>query len=158
MIHDFNADEIFEMAEKMEKNGANFYRNAAQTVNNDKNKKMLLTLAAMEVEHEKIFAEMREALTDIEKKATVFDPVGESVVYLKALVDTKVFFEKEIDTRSIKEILKDALQAEKDSIVFYLGMKEMVPEKLGRAHLEKIIKEEMDHIKVISKELASISF
>ncbi|MBA4367821.1 MAG: rubrerythrin [Desulfobacterium sp.] len=155
MSYDFNADEIFKMAEQMEKNGAAFYRNAAKNVTEGKNKEMLLKLAAMEDAHEKTFTRMRAALTDQEKAATVFDPQGETVLYLKALVDTRVFFKKEIDTTSMRDILKEALLAEKDSIVFYLGMKEMVPEKLGKAHLEDIIKEEMNHIKMIGRELSA---
>ena len=156
MSYDFNADEIFKMAEQMEKNGAAFYRNAAKNVTEEKNKEMLLKLAAMEDEHEKIFVRMRSELTDRERAATVFDPQGEAVLYLKALVDTRVFFNKEIDTTSMKDILKEALIAEKDSIVFYLGMKEMVPEKLGKSRLDSIIKEEMNHIKLIGRELSAI--
>ena len=30
MMYDFNADDIFEMAEQLERNGAAFYRNAAK--------------------------------------------------------------------------------------------------------------------------------
>lgn len=156
MSYDFNADEIFEMAEQMERNGAAFYRNAAENVADQANKDMLLKLAAMEDDHEKTFADMRAALTAQEKTSTVFDPDGEVVLYLKALVDTRVFFKKEIDTTSMKEILKEALLAEKDSIVFYLGMKEMVPEKLGKSRLEDIIREEMGHIKIIGKELTAV--
>ena len=155
MNYDFNADEIFEMAEQMERNGAQFYRNAAQNITGGKNKEMLLRLADMEVEHEKTFIDMRAALTKQERMTNVFDPEGEAVLYLKALVDTRVFFQKEIDTTSMKEILKEALLAEKDAIVFYLGMKDMVPEKLGKAHLENIIKEEMEHIRLIGRELSS---
>lgn len=75
------------------------------------------------------------------------------MLYLRALADTRVFFEKEIDTSSIETILKDAITAEKDSIVFYLGMREAVPEKMGRSRLDDIIKEEMDHIRMLSKAL-----
>jgi rubrerythrin len=39
--------------------------------------------------------------------------------------------------------------------VFYLGMKEAVPEQLGRKRLDEIIKEEMGHIRLLSKELAA---
>ena len=53
------------------------------------------------------------------------------------------------------EILKSAIEAEKDSIVFYLGMKEAVPENLGKDRIETIIKEEMGHIRVLSRELVS---
>ena len=53
------------------------------------------------------------------------------------------------------EILKSAIEAEKDSIVFYLGMKEAVPENLGKGRIETIIKEEMGHIRLLSKELVT---
>jgi len=157
MNYEFNADEIFKMAEQMERNGARFYRNAAEGVTDEKNRDMLLKLAAMEDDHEKTFAEMRAALTDQEKVANIFDPEGESILYLKALVDTRVFFKKEIDTTSMKEILKEALLAEKDAIVFYLGMKDMVPEELGQSRLEAIITEEMLHIRLLGKELESVT-
>jgi len=52
--------------------------------------------------------------------------------------------------------LKAAITAEKDSIVFYLGMKEAVPENLGKGRIEKIIKEEMGHIKFLSSKLISL--
>ena len=153
MIYDFNADDIFEMAEQMERNGAEFYRAAAQAVSDADAKKFLLELAAMEDEHEKTFAGMRASLTDGEKASTVFDPDGESVHYLRALADTRVFFQKEMDASSMETILKDAITAEKDSIVFYLGMRDAVPEKMGRDRLDDIIKEEMGHIRLLSKEL-----
>jgi len=155
MSYDFNADEIFEMAEQMERNGADFYRKAAEAATDDQNREMLLKLAEMEDEHEKTFNAMRVELAGREKEATVFDPQDESINYLRALVDTRVFFKKEIDITSMKEIFKEALMAEKDSIVFYLGMKDMVPEKLGKTRLDDIIKEEMEHIKIIGKKLSA---
>ena len=156
MAFDFNADEIFEMAEQMERNGARFYRDAAERMEEGRNRELLARLADMEVEHEKTFAEMRNGLTDQDKQGTVFDPAGETVQYLKALVDTRVFFKKEIDTNSMRDILKEALLAEKDAIVFYLGMKDLVPENRGKKQLDYIIKEEMEHIKLIGRELSSV--
>ena len=155
MSFDFNADEVFEMAEQLEKNGADFYRSSAANITDEKNKKVLLGLAAMEDEHEKIFAGMRASLTAAQKESTTFDPGEETLAYLKALVDTRVFFKKEIDTTSMKEILKAALVAEKDSIVFFMGLKDMVPVNLGKNRLEDIIKEEMSHIKLIGGMLAA---
>jgi rubrerythrin len=155
MIYDFNADEVFEMAEQMERNGAKFYRDAAETVADSANKEMLMSLSKMEETHEKIFKSMRAELTAAEKASTVFDPSGEASLYLRALVDSRVFFKKEIDVTSMVEILKSAIEAEKDSIVFYLGMKEAVPENLGKGRIEAIIKEEMGHIRLLSKELVA---
>jgi rubrerythrin len=153
MSYDFNADDVFEMAEQMERNGGKFYRTAAENTEDAANKEFLLELAAMEDQHEKTFKAMRAELSAGDKASTVFDPEGEAALYLRALADTRVFFEKEIDVTSLKKILKSAIEAEKDSIVFYLGMKEMVPEKYGKGRLDHIIKEEMGHVRLLSGKL-----
>jgi len=155
MSYDFNVDEVFEMAEQMERNGAKFYRNAAETAADPSKKEMLIGLSKMEEAHEKIFETMRAELSSAEKASTVFDPSGEASQYLRALVDSRVFFEKDIDVTSMVEILKSAIEAEKDSIVFYLGMKEAVPKKLGKDRIEAIIKEEMGHIQMLTKHLVA---
>ena len=155
-MYDFTADDVFEMAEQLERNGATFYRDAARHTDNPEYKKLLETLSAMEIEHEKIFINLRSELSGNEKASTVFDPQNESIPYLRALADTKVFFEKEIDFSSTESVLKAAILTEKDSIVFYLGMKEMVPEKYGKDKLDNIIKEEMGHIRILSKELKKL--
>lgn len=152
-MYDFNADDIFEIAEQLERNGAKFYRSAAESVGDQNAKAFLLRLADMEDDHEKTFSKMRSELTADEKAATVFDPEGEAVHYLQALADTRVFFEKEMDVSSMEAIFKDAITAEKDSIVFYLGMRDAVPGSMGRSRLDDIIKEEMGHIRLLSKEL-----
>jgi rubrerythrin len=155
-MYDFNADEIFEMSEQLEKNGATFYTKAAAGAVDPAAKQLLLELAAMEVEHQKTFADLRAQLTDKDKQMLVFDPQGETAQYLKALVDTRVFFEKEIDMASLEAILKEAITAEKDSIVFYLGMKDMVPNGVGKDRIDGIIKEEMGHIRQLSRELTTL--
>lgn len=157
MSVDFNADEVFEIAEQIERNGAKFYRKAAKNITNANKKKLLLSLAEMEDEHEQTFKTMRSALSRDEKVMTTFDPDGESERYLQSLADTRVFYEKDIDSTSLKEILKTAITAEKDSIVFYVGMKDVVPAHLGKDKLDGIIKEEMSHIRLLSKELMELS-
>ena len=156
MAYDFNADEIFEMAEQIERNGASFYRKAAESIDDPAGKKLLLNFAAMEDEHEKTFAALRKDLSEKEKTATTFDPEGEAALYLRALSDVRVFFEKKIDTSSMENILREAILAEKDSIIFYLGMKEMVPENFGKTKIDAIIKEEMAHIKLLSGKLVAL--
>jgi rubrerythrin len=156
MSYDFNADEIFEIAEQIEKNGAAFYRQAADSVEQPEVKAFLTDLAKMEDDHQLVFANLRSELGAAEKKTTVFDPQDEAAQYLKALADTRVFFEKEIDTSTLEAILKDAIGAEKDSIVFYLGMKSLVPDALGKGRLDDIINEEMSHINLLSRKLLDV--
>jgi len=152
MSIDFNADEIFEMAEEIERNGARFYRKAAEGKEDTHSHQLLLDLAAMEDEHEKLFASMRKDLSKQERASDVFDPYNEAALYLRAMADGAVFNVKKdpsedlTGSESMEDILRRAIGLEKDSIVFYLGMKEMVPERLGRPKVEAIIKEEMKHI------------
>jgi len=154
---EFNADEVFEIAEQIERNGAKFYRKAAENITNEDKKKFLIHLAEMEDEHEQTFKTMRSQLTQDEKIMTTFDPEGESEKYLRALADTCVFYEKEIQSTSLEKIFTTAITAEKDSIVFYLGMKDVVPGHLGKQKIDGIIKEEMEHIKLLSNESLAIS-
>lgn len=156
MSYNFNADEIFEIAEQIERNGANFYRTAAENITDEDKKKLLIHLAEMEDDHEKTFKTLRDELSANEKTMTTFDPEDEAVDYLRLLADTRVFYEKEVDVTSLNEVFKTAITAEKDSIVFYLGMKNVVPSHQGKEWLDRIIKEEMDHISLLSKELLEL--
>jgi rubrerythrin len=161
MTIDFNADEIFEMAEQIERNGARFYRRAAEGESEPGDRAMLLELAAMEDAHEKTFASMREDLSALEDLAKTYDPHGEAVSYLRAMADGHVFDVKADPTeflnnqRSTVDILQKAIGFEKNSIVFYLGMREMVPKRLGKDNIDRIIREEMRHIVLLSRELAA---
>ena len=156
MQYDFNANEILQMAEQLERNGADFYRKSIEKIQDPAGKELLLSLAEMEDQHEKTFADLRSKLTASEKAQTVFDPEGETVRYLKALADSKVFFEKTIDTDNMEGILKEAITAEKDSILFYLGLKDAVPEALGKDKIDAVIKEEMSHINLLTRELVAL--
>ena len=165
MSYRFNADEIFEMAEQIERNGAKFYRQMAENISDDPVRELFSDLAAMEDEHEKVFSAMRAELPDKEREPTVFDPEGEGVLYLRALADLRVFNEKAKEgftpienlsgEEKIERIFLEAVGREKESIVFYLGMKEAVPENLGKEKIDSIIKEEMNHIRLLSNKLAS---
>ena len=159
----FNADEIFEMAEEIERNGARFYRRAAKGAGESRTRHRLLELASMEEDHEKIFASMRKELADQQWAALAYDPQGEVALYLQAMAAGKVFDVKSDPTKrlsgkeTMEEILHIAIGLEKDSIIFYLGIKDMVPEELGKDKIDRIIKEEMSHITTLTEELAALS-
>ena len=158
----FNADEIFEMAEEIERNGAKFYREAAGKTSDADIKKMLLELAAMEDGHEKTFVQMRKELSEAEKETTTFDPDNEVAQYLQTLADFhgtegKISpTEKLTGQESMTDVLKIALQAEKNSIAFYVGIKDLVPNKAGKDKIQSIIIEEMAHVATIGGKLQVI--
>ena len=68
---DFNADEVFEIAEQIERNGVKFYRSAAEKIQDADKKKLLTDLAEMEVEHEQTFKALRSELSVDEKIQTL---------------------------------------------------------------------------------------
>ncbi len=95
MPNEFNANDIFEVAIKIEQNGAKFYRDAAKKIDDEKNKQFLTELAAMEDGHEATFAGLQKELKGDETAPTFFDPENENALYLKALADARVFAKKE---------------------------------------------------------------
>lgn len=158
----FNADEIFEMAEEIERNGAKFYRKATGSTSDKASKKLLFDLAVMEDGHVKIFQDMRRQLTDKEKEPIVYDPDNEAAQYLQAMADMhgcegKISPVKELTGReSMREILTIALNAEKESVVFYFGLRGFVPGAAGKDKVEKIINEEIGHINVLNQKLVDL--
>ena len=154
----FNADEIFEMAEQIERDGAKFYRKAAQSAD-DEGRDLLLRLADMEDDHEKTFAAMRSELTDAKERYTP-DPDNQAALYLQAVADGKVFgldpSEDLSGTESMEDILTTAIGLEKDSVVFYESMKEIVQTTAGGEKVAAIITEEVGHIVDLRNQLEAL--
>ena len=152
MSYDFNADEVFQMAIRIEANGARFYRKAAELQSDAENRAFLEKLASMEDGHQATFEKMKATITAAEKAATVFDPQGESAQYLAAMADTHggegspSAADALTGRESMLEIIDIAIGLEKESILFYLGLKDLVPPRLGQEKLYDIISEERRHI------------
>jgi rubrerythrin len=96
MMYDVTANDVFEMAVQLERNGAKFYGEAAQNTENPAYKKLLAARAKMEIGHEKTFSELRSELWVNEKASTVFDPQNESAFYFRAPADTNIFLKKRL--------------------------------------------------------------
>lgn len=152
----FNADEIFEIAEQIERNGAMFYRKAAEPAEGG-NRDLLLQLAAMEEDHRETFAAMRAGLTEADKRSITPNPGNQALLYLQAMAYGKVFSadpsEGMTGTEPMEEILNTAIDLEKDSIVFYEGLKAVVPATAGKERVEAIIDQELGHIVDLTKQL-----
>lgn len=156
MAYHFSADEIFEMAKQLEVNGAKFYREASENIEGEAEKAFLIALAEMEDNHKKTFEEMHEEFKVLVQGQEMFDPEGQAILYLKALADTKIFFKKDPPGKEMENILHSAIRAEQDSVIFYLGMCELVSDKLGKSRVDAIIKEELEHIRILSMKLTEL--
>ena len=106
----------------------------------------------MEDTHKSTFTKMSSNVTEAEKTQQVFDPEGEAEKYLAAMADTHggegspSAADKLTGSETMEEILKIAIGLEKESILFYLGIKDMVPPKFGQDKVDAIIEEERRHV------------
>jgi rubrerythrin len=159
----FNADEVFEMAEQIERNGAKFYREAASRTADKNLKGMFLQMADMEDGHLKTFQQMRKELAAQEKEATAFDPYDEAALYLQTMADAKgsegmkAPDVKLTGNESPAELLEIAIGAEKNSVLFYVGLKDLVSAQAGRDKVEAIIREEVGHVADLKRQLTAMN-
>ena len=158
MSYRLNADEVFEMAEQMERNAALFYGRAAELTAGAATKQALLGLADMEREHERTFASIRASLVKPEEREPqVFDPAGENLDYLLAWADRSVF---KVDDDPLAALGGDysptavftaAIGKEKDSVVFYEGIGPYLADKRDVGRVHAIIQEEIGHIALLAR-------
>jgi len=154
----FNADEVLAMAERIERNGQGFYLQAASMAQGTEAGKLLADLAVWEKGHEALFKTMRKDLSEREKESTAFDPYDEIALYLQAMADRNVFATDDIDparllegSESDRDILEIALEFERSSILFFMGLGRLVSSTLGREKVWKVIDEETSHIAWLEK-------
>ncbi|MBI4966301.1 MAG: ferritin family protein [Desulfomonile tiedjei] len=148
------ADDVFAMAVRIEENGNAFYEGAAGKTDDPQVKKLFEDLALMEAGHIQAFKALRSQLPG-SSTAPVWDPEGLAESYLQAAADTHIFTVEAAKPRlaAVKtpvEALDMALQFEKDSMAFFLGMKEILPDASGKSELDKLIAQEMDHYRMIT--------
>jgi rubrerythrin len=155
----FNAFEVFEIAEQIERNGAKFYRMAAELFDGAPVRKMFLELVNWEARHQEVFRDMRKQLYEQKGKVSDFRPEGilsaPRVMAGLAVFGIKPDPSDELTGKeTVKDVLKKAVEKEKDSIVYYTGLKDFVSGQAGKDKIDDIIKEEFRHIRILNESLA----
>jgi len=154
----WSADDIFELAERMEIEGAKFYRRAASFADDPEVANLFSDLAAQEDEHKRTFERIRKQMRRDLKVDDSWDPQGILRMYLQAWVSGQVFDIKASPSDLLskndtpEKILNMAIGLEKDSIAYYYGIRSSVPEGEEREWVDLIIQEEMKHIFDLTKE------
>ncbi len=149
----FSGSELINIAIGIERRGIAFYEVMARSTKNAVARDIFLYLADMERQHARIFQDM---LGEADKYQLPETRAGEYTAYLQALVDSAVFTDdmvtSEMATRAESDIeaLELAISAEKDSILFYYEMKDIMPER-AQPTVNKIIAEEKAHLRQLSE-------
>ncbi len=149
----FTAGELYDIAVGIEKNGAAYYGSLSEVAADEELKDIYRGLADMERHHIAVFQSLRAGAGS----GPVVPPVDEAEyeAYLKALIDSSVFTDDSVAKQLARnaagpgEALQLALGAEKDSILFYSEMRDLVPQR-EREAVERIITEERKHVRELS--------
>ena len=144
----FYASEIVKVALLIEQNGGTFYGLLADKMSNPSVKNLFLQLVEEERKHFQVFSELLS-------RANHWEPVGMYAVeyksYMDYLASQNVFTEEKTCQEVTGKITTDqaaleyACGFEKDSILFYEGMKKYVPDNEIET-IEKIINAEAKHL------------
>jgi len=154
----FNAFEVFEIAEQIERNGINFYIRAAELFDDPNTSEMFLRLAEWERDHERLFVRMKQKLSEQDRQEITLEP-DDLLPDPRVMAGLAVFGIRSKPAEELRgrqnrtDVLRRAVEKEKDSIVFYHGLKEFVPAKADKEKIDDIIKEEMKHIVILDQSL-----
>lgn len=149
----FSGSELLEIALGIERNGAVFYQALADRTGNKDVKAIYGYLAGEEKKHLNTFQGM---LNSVGRYKPPESYAEEYMLYLRALIDSAVFPDdkvaKEMASKasSEAEALHIGIIAEKDSILFYSEMRNLVRES-DRHTIDAIIGEEKAHLRLLSQ-------
>ncbi len=154
----FSASEIVKIGIQIEKNGRDFYNTMAAQSKNSRATDIFKYLAEQEEKHIEVFQ-------GVLSKTDKYEPQGldaeQYFSYMNTLSGESVFTRedkgKELAgmVRSDKEAIDIGISAEKDSIVFYEGMKKIIP-FYDQKIVDEIITQEQGHLRQLAELKASL--
>jgi rubrerythrin len=149
----FSTGELINIAIGNERKGIAFYDVMTRSADSASSREIFQFLANMEREHIQIFQGM---LADVDQYKVPEDYGREYGDYVQALVDTAVFSDELVNSEMANQADSDikalelAIGAEKDAILFYYMMREIMPQR-AHAAVDKIIAEEKSHLRQLSE-------
>jgi rubrerythrin len=148
----FTGGELINIAVGIEKRGVAFYDAMAESASNATAKEVFKNLADMEREHIQIFQGM---LDEVDKYQIPETYAEEYADYFQALVNSALFTDDTMARQMAMQVddiqaMELAIGAEKDSILFYSEMKDIMP-KPAQPTVNKVIQEEKSHLRDLSE-------
>jgi rubrerythrin len=158
----FDAYEVFTIAQSIEENTIKFYEKACEMHNKENECDFLLKLADMEKEHKEKYAHMQAQIKKEPVKQTKADLFTDIDLYLKAVLDSESVEGSQFarmlirGDESLREVLLIAIDLEKETILFYIGLKDLLTNTEDKEVVDKIIQEEKGHIVTLVGELRNL--
>jgi rubrerythrin len=139
---------VLEIALRVENEGADFYRDLAESTNNENQGPVFRFLSSQERSHAETF---RSLLKRFEEEAVELVNWDDAGAYMEDLTKEAVFSDRlhdAMNSSDYDEAIALAIEVEKKSIAFYSSFVNNVKTETADA-LEKIIAEEEKHIELL---------
>jgi rubrerythrin len=155
----FNVFEVLQIAEKIEHNGAKFYLKTAELFDDPEFRDTCYRLATWKARHEKTLTQRRKRFSEKTGEFGTFDPDNYVLSNPHVMAGLAVFATKPgslkgpLGQENRQEIFKDAIRRAKEAIVFYRGLKDFARDPACVDTIDKVIKEEIRHIRLLTEEL-----
>lgn len=149
----FSANELLDMAIKLEKNGEAVYRRAIEMVSKPKLISLLEWMADEEQRHAGFFSELKRNL-EINRANPFMEEMSREL--FDDLLGDKNFSLKEVNFSSIEtsdELFAIFIEFENDSVIFYKVLEPFVEDPVALEQLKMIIDEENRHIKLLQESI-----
>jgi rubrerythrin len=159
-MDELSVDSLLSMAIAIETNGAAYYREAAE-VAPPEIRGEFLHLAEIEDGHTQQFESMKSGLTLDDKKPVRLELTEQQEKYFQCIINNSAFIAPGTDSKltgneTVREMLKMAIDDEKDTVVFYQCLRSVVKDDKLLAILELIIDEELSHIFDLTNRLETL--
>lgn len=148
MTNVFSGSEIVSFGVQIEKNGRDFYNTLADKTANREAGEIFKFLAGEEEKHILTFQKILESVKAYEPQETY---PGEYFAYMSLLAGEYVFTQTDkgkevaLKTKNDKDAIAVGVKFEKESIIFYEGMKKAVPREQAGV-IDKLIDQENNHL------------
>jgi rubrerythrin len=148
----FSPGELINIAMGIERSGITFYDIMSRTTDNEAAREIFEEFVGMERGHLQMFQDMLAGSgQNLPPEATTPEYAG----YLQALIDDAVFTNDSVMSEMVTQADSDikalevGISAEKDSLLFYHEMKDVMPRSTIPV-LERIIAEEKSHLQQLT--------
>lgn len=146
----FYLSEIVKFAIEKEQESIDLYNLLATQVNDDKVKDIFQKLVQEETKHKAYYSDMLSGIKQEQSPGVKED--AEYQAYMEALITSSrtVPTPSSADMQNVSKVLDYAIAREKDSVLFYSGLKNFIPAS-AHDHIDIIIHEEERHAAIILK-------
>ena len=143
-----NAADVIASAVEIERRGFAFYEQAAEAAETPEDKEFFTFMAKEEKRHEKIFEAMLQRAGGLELPAGSDE--GEYLEYVDLLLNSHCLFMPGQREALQKDPLRQAMAFEKDTILFFTGMRHLV-DPSEKKPIDACIEEEQRHLRLIAE-------